>query len=212
VCRNKKINWIVTQEHKKLYKLHIIEYTPTTKKHPNHGQRPPWPLSPSVAVFCQFRRNASTHYSVGGALIARFLFFHEGGWVLSLFIPVIVEAIFFWHRRRLPPPLPLPIATCRPFWGDACVKYTICGAAHAQFAKICAVGAALGVETLPIEKKSEGRKFATPATAFVGIHGSFSPVPVYRACLPHCRRRLARMFFFNLRRGVSSIVFLIDEF
>jgi hypothetical protein len=32
---------------------------------------------------------------VGGALIARFLFFHEGGRVLSLFIPVIVEAIFF---------------------------------------------------------------------------------------------------------------------
>ncbi len=61
-------------------------------------------------------------------------------------------------------------------------------------------------------RKSEVRKFAMPATAFAGVHGSFWPIPVCRACLPHCRRHLARTVFLNLRRGVSSIVFLIDEF
>ena len=58
----------------------VSQYLHThNKKHANHGRRPPRPLSPSVAVFRQFRRNASTQYIVGGALIARFLFFREGG-------------------------------------------------------------------------------------------------------------------------------------
>ncbi len=116
----------------------------------------------------QFRRNAFTHYIVGGALIARFLFFCEGGWVLSLFIPVIVGAIFFWHRRRLPPPLPPPVAACRPFWGDKRVIHTICGPAHAQFAKIHAVGAVWALKYYP-SKKLEENKSATPATASAGV-------------------------------------------
>ena len=32
------------------------------------------------------------------------------------------------------------------------MRQTICGAAHARFAKICAVGAALGVENNPSKK------------------------------------------------------------
>jgi len=56
----------------------------------------------------------------------------------------------------------------------------ICGAPHARFAKIRAVGAALGVETLPIEK-NQGEKIATPATASAGVRGIPSPVLVQLA-------------------------------
>ncbi len=51
---------------------------------------------------------------------------------------------------------------------------------HARFAKIRAVGAALGIETLPIEK-NQGEKIAMPATAYAGIRSIPSPIPVQRA-------------------------------
>ena len=63
----------------KLYILCNIETHPQQKKHANHGRRLPQPLSLSVAVFGRFRRNAPTHYIMGSALLARFLFFREGG-------------------------------------------------------------------------------------------------------------------------------------
>jgi hypothetical protein len=68
----------------------------------------------------------------------------------------------------------------------------------------------LGVETLI--KKIGGKKFATPATASAGVLGSPSPVPACRACSPHSGRRWTRMVFISLQRGVSSIVFFINEF
>ena len=64
---------------------------------------------------------------------------------------------FFWHRRRLPPHLPPPVAACRPFWGDARVNHTICGAAHARFAKIRAVGLLWAWKHYP-SKKIGGKK------------------------------------------------------
>ena len=51
-----------------------------------------------VAVCRWFRHNAPTQNIVAGALIARFLFFHEGGGVLSYFLSMNFKANIFLTR------------------------------------------------------------------------------------------------------------------
>jgi hypothetical protein len=60
----------------------------------------------------------------------------------------------------------------------------------------------LGVETPPIEKR---KKFATRSWQFIARSGVTS-------VLATSWETLETHGFFNLRRGVSSIVFFIDEF
>ena len=92
------------------------------------------------------------------------------------FVPVIVEAIFFLTPATSAAASAAARRCFSPIQGDARVDHAMCGAPHARFAKIRAVEAALGVETL-IEK-IRGKKYATPAMAFPSVHGSLSPIPV----------------------------------
>ncbi len=127
VCRNKKINWIVTQEHQKLYILCI-----TTKKHANHGRHPPQPLM--------------------------------------------------------------------------CVLTTLYAVPHTRNLQNLCCGGCFGHGNTTHQKKLEGKRSRHPPRPLP------ASVAVWWACLPHRERCWTCMVFLNLRRGVSSIVFFIDEF
>jgi hypothetical protein len=89
---------------------------------------------------------------VAGAAITRFLFFHEGGEVLSLLLPVLVKAIFFHDGQNLPPPLLPFIAVFRPSWRYAQAHDILGDVKYAPIVYIHGGGAVFGVDTPPIEK------------------------------------------------------------
>jgi hypothetical protein len=128
-----------------------------------------------LAVFRQFRRNYSTHYIVGGALIARFCFFARGGEFYRFLYQCSLKRFFSDTGdicRRL----------CRrPSLVDAHseatrVLTTSYAVPHMRDLQKFMLWGCFGRGNTPHRKKLEGKKFATPATAFAGVHGS--PLPV----------------------------------
>ncbi len=176
MCLNKKINWILTQENQKLYILCIIEYTPTTTK-----TSQPWVTSATAsvtvrAVFRRFRRNASTHYILSGTLLARFLFFTRGGEFYCFLYQCSLKRFFSDTGdvcRRLCRRPSLVVAHSEA----TRVLTTPYAVPHTCTLQKFVLWGCFGIETLPIEKIG-GKKFATPATAFAGIHDSPLPVQV----------------------------------
>jgi hypothetical protein len=117
-----------------------------------HGlYRRPWQSTAGSGT----RRVLATSWPASGTLV--FLFFPRG--LVSsdtFFHQCSLMRVFSYMTTCLPPPLPPPIAVCRPFQRDLRPPHIMANARNVQFVLFCAVGAARGTEMQPI-KNREGR-------------------------------------------------------
>ena len=151
-----------------------IDYTPTTKK-----TCQPWATSATAsvavrAVFRRFLRNASTHYIVSGTLLARFLFFREGGEFYRFLYQCSLKRFFSDTCRRLCRH-PSLLVTHSEVTRELTTPYAV---PHTRDLQKFVLWGCFGRGNTTHRKKLEGKKFVTPAAAFAGVHGSPSLVPV----------------------------------
>ena len=151
--------------------------TTVTEKNQSHSTHhtehtsPPWASTATASTAVRgsplpvLAQGASSPHR--GRLPARSFSYFSQGLVSSdaFFHQCSLMRVFSNMTTCLPPPLPPPIAVCRPFRRDSRPHHIMADAGNVRFVLFRAVGAARGAEMRPIENR-EGRG----TLAFVGRH------------------------------------------